>query len=176
MKDIMLDIETLSTDSNAAVLSISAVQFDLQTGDVGSEFEIALKLGQQQLNGAVIDGDTVMWWFNQEDKAIKSITSMRPVGVGNALDQFNEWIENLGPKLNDMNLWGNGSNFDCVITRNLYKRQGKKFILPYWCDKDVRTVVNLLDIDTRDYAFKGVKHNGIDDCKHQINYCCGGSK
>ena len=44
-------------------------------------------------------------------------------------------------------------------------------ILPYWCDRDVRTIVSLGKIDTRDFKFTGVKHSTIDDCLHQINYC-----
>jgi hypothetical protein len=55
--------------------------------------------------------------------------------------------------------------FDNVMVRNLYKRHNVDFILPYWCDTDVRTLVTLANIDTRDFPFKGIKHYGIDDCK-----------
>ena len=175
----MLDIETLSTNSNAVVLTISAVQFNKADGELGEEFEIALNINQQTAKGAIIDGDTVMWWLAQSHEAQAQLLELKPTGVGHALDQFNEWLEGLFPTWDDqkeVGLWGNGSNFDCTIVRNLYGRQGKKFILPYWCDKDVRTIVDYLGIDTRDYTFKGTKHNGLDDCKHQINYITGGLK
>ena len=38
MKDIMLDLETLSLDNNAVVVSIGAVKFDLATGETGETF------------------------------------------------------------------------------------------------------------------------------------------
>jgi exodeoxyribonuclease VIII len=58
-----------------------------------------------------------------------------------------------------------------VILRNLYKRCGFEFPTPFWSDRDVRTLVDIGDVDTSQYKFEGVKHRGIDDCKHQIKYC-----
>ena len=180
MKDIMIDIETFSTNSNGVIVSISAVQFDLTDGALGEEFEIGLTINDQIAKGAVIDGDTVMWWLKQDKTAQNKLTNLVPVGVDNALITFNRWIYSLyGEKydqLRNIRLWGNGATFDNVLVRNLYKRQGITFAIPYWGDNDVRTAVTLKGIDTRDYKFKGIKHYGIDDCKHQINYITGGLK
>jgi len=171
MKHIMMDIETLSTNSNGAITTISAVQFNLENGKIGKTFEIAIKLDEQVNNGAVIDIPTVVWWMSQDEEAIKTMLRIEKRDVDFALLAFNDWIKSLGKPLNDMKLWGNGVSFDNVMVRNLYKRHNIEFALPYWCDNDVRTLVTLGNIDTRNFPFKGIKHNGIDDCKHQINYC-----
>jgi len=171
MKHIMLDIETLSTNSNGVVTTISAVQFDLETGKIGAEFDIALKIDQQVKQGAIVDIDTAVWWFSQDIKAITAMLRLKKQDVEFALIAFNNWISSLGIPVNDIKLWGNGVSFDNVMIRNLYKRHNIAFIAPYWCDNDVRTLVTLGNIDTRNFEFNGIKHYGIDDCKHQIKYC-----
>ena len=173
----MVDIETLSTNSNGVIVSISAVQFCLETGELGEEFEIGLTINDQIASGAVIDGDTVMWWLSQDKEAQAKLTTIEKIGAANALMALNKWIYSMYPSWDEqrnVRLWGNGATFDNVMIRNLYDRLGLKFAIPYWGDNDVRTAVTLKGIDTRDYKFMGVKHYGIDDCKHQINYITGG--
>lgn len=167
----MMDIETLSTDSNGVITTISAVQFDLETGSIGKEFEIALNIKQQVDTNGIIDISTVVWWFSQDIKAITAMLRLDKQDVGFALLAFNNWLKSLEQPVKDMKLWGNGVSFDNVMIRNLYKRYEVEFVLPYWCDNDVRTLVTLGNIDTRDFKFEGIKHCGIDDCKHQIKYC-----
>lgn len=171
MKHIMMDIETLSTNSNGVITTISAVQFNLETGKIGKQFETAIVIDEQVDDGAIIDIDTVVWWMSQDEEAIKAMLRIPKVSVGKALLDFNDWIKSLKQPINDIKLWGNGVSFDNVMVRNLYKRSNIEFALPYWCDNDVRTLVTLGNIDTRNYKFDGIKHNGIDDCKHQIKYC-----
>lgn len=171
MRDIMLDIETLSTDSNAVIISIAAVQFDLKTGEIGEQFMMGLDISEQIRKDGVVDGDTILWWLKQSDEARQSVTSLTQHGVGKVLTAFNSWIKQLGITPASTNLWGNSNSFDCTIVRNLYRREGITFILPFWCDKDVRTLVILKGVDTRRYEFTGVSHNPIDDCLHQIKYC-----
>ena len=167
----MMDIETLSTDSNGVITTISAVQFNLESGKMGKTFETAIEIKPQVDAGAVIDIDTVVWWMSQDEEAIKAMLRIKKVSVFKALTDFNAWIVSLGFPLNNMKLWGNGVSFDNVMVRNIYKRHDIEFILPYWCDNDVRTLVTIGNIDTRNFKFEGIKHNGIDDCRHQIKYC-----
>jgi len=172
MKHIMVDIETLGTNSNSAVVSISAVAFDLESGKLGKQFEVGINILEQILYGGIIDNDTVQWWSTQSEEAKGSLVNLDTVSVKGALDAFNRWIaDTISVDFKDAKLWGNGVGFDNVIIRNLYSRHDKHFVLPYWCDNDVRTLVTLGNINTRDFKFSGTKHNGIDDCKHQINYC-----
>jgi len=172
MKEIMVDIETLGTDSNSVIVSISAVAFDIANGKVGETFEVGIDILEQALHGGMVDNGTIAWWSTQSKEAKKTLTKISSQPVEQALSGFNKWlVDTVSVDLKDVKLWGNGSGFDNVIIRNLYRRSNIDFVLPYWCDNDVRTLVTLANIDTRDYTFEGVKHNGIDDCKHQIRYC-----
>lgn len=165
MKDIMVDIETFGTDSNAVIVSISAVKFDLVTGQIGEMFEYALDMKEQVKNGAIMDADTVMWWLSQSKEAQDMLTNLNKDTVYVVLKEFNAFC------IDTNGIWGNGATFDNVIIRNLYARSGIPFVVGFWADRDVRTLVALADIDTSIYKFLGTKHNGIDDCLHQINYC-----
>lgn len=177
MKDIMVDIETLGTDSNSVIISISAVAFDMTKGKTGKTFEVGINILEQALHGGMIDNDTMQWWSTQSKEAKKALTRIPAEPIDDALDAFNKWlVDTTSVDLKDVKLWGNGSGFDNVLIRNLYRRSGKDFVLPYWCDNDVRTLVTLANINTRDYKFEGIKHNGIADCKHQIRYCADAYK
>lgn len=166
MNDIMLDLETFSTDVNAVVVSISAVEFDYETGEIGREFEMGLNINEQTANGGVIDGDTVMWWLEQSDEARAKLLNVISCPIIDVLKEFNTFCTEVAPE----RLWGNGSTFDNVILRQLYKRCKVDFVVPFWADADVRTIVSIFNIDKREFVFAGVPHNGIDDCKFQITY------
>jgi len=172
MKNIMLDLETMGTNNDALVTTINAVQFDLETGETFKEFEIGIEWEEQIRHGAKIDALTVQWWLSQSKEAQNTMMRLDKVSVVTALIAFNNWIDDNFSNKNNTALWGNGASFDNVILRNLYIRHNIEFVLPYWCDMDVRTLVKLKKINTRDFKFQGIKHRGIDDCKHQINYCC----
>lgn len=175
MKDIMIDIETLSANNNAVIVSISAVQFNLVTGKTGETFEIGISLEEQQKLGRDIAVDTVTWWLQQEKEAQHSLLSIDKVSIAEAIKGLNTFIatvaSNCNVQLKKLNLWGNGSSFDNAIVRSLYKDVNSEFLLPYYCDRDVRTLVQIAMFNPFKVRFDGIKHNGIDDCKHQIKYC-----
>lgn len=171
----MLDIETFGTNADAVVVSISAIVFD-EGGDTGATFEVGLELKSQLLNGRAIDKDTVYWWVNQSKEARRSLFALKEENTTDVLLKFNEFIKDNFDDVRSVNLWGNGATFDNVIVRSLYDSFDIHFVLPYWCDKDVRTLTYLTDINPKDYEFDGVKHNGICDCLHQIKYCTDGLK
>lgn len=180
MKHVMLDLETLGTGSNAVIVSISAVVFDpfkpLEIYE--STFHKGLNILEQLVTqGVEIDLDTIRWWQQQDDEAKRILIETQTYSVAYVLNEFNKFLEDL--KSPDLSLWGNGATFDCVILRNLYKRHNHKFILPYYADKDVRTITQLVDYSQvleRSGEFNGVKHYGIDDCKHQVKLVYNGIK
>ncbi|MCT7633891.1 3'-5' exonuclease [Aliarcobacter butzleri] len=174
MNHIMIDIETLGTNSNALVVSISAVIFDMSSNAIGDTFEVGLNEQQQLEKGAIIDQSTVDWWDKQSDEAKTMLNRLQKIDVEFALNEFNNWIKNNFSAPSKIKLWGNGATFDNVIVRNLFERHGIDFIIPYYADKDVRTLAYVAKVNTFSYKFEGVKHYGIDDCMHQIKYCQDG--
>ncbi len=176
MNHIMIDLETMGTGSNAVVVSISAVIFDMATGEIGESFEAGLEITNQKDMGGEIDADTVNWWNNQDQDARDELERLRKIPVDDALALLNDWVKQNFKAPSRIKLWGNGATFDNVIIRNLFKRYDTEFAIPYYCDKDVRTLTYLTKINPRSFEFEGVKHRGIDDCKHQIKYCVAGYK
>jgi len=166
MKHCMLDLETFSTNSNGLILSISAVQFDKETGEIGNTFNMRPSIQQQIVKGAHLDGNTIEWWIFQNKDAFSELSKITCDSVENVVNAFNEFIKDNNIEF----IWGNGCTFDNVILRNMYLRHSKVFPLGFWCDRDVRTIVDEYKIDRGLVEFKGIRHNGLDDCKHQIEY------
>ena len=58
MHDVMIDIEALSTQLGAVVLTIGAVIFDPESDRIGQTFAIRLPAQEQIDRGALVDVDT----------------------------------------------------------------------------------------------------------------------
>lgn len=172
-KHIMLDLETMGNSSNAAIVSIGAVVFDPETGDMSEEFERLIDLESSEKYGK-IDGSTVKWWLQQSEEAKKATFGKPTVSIGYALHQFNDWLSGIDKPQNLM-LWGNGAGFDNVILMNGYKATGIVPRFLHWNDLDVRTIVevgkSILDIDPKKtMPRKGIHHSALDDAKFQAQY------
>ncbi|MGE2743267.1 3'-5' exoribonuclease domain-containing protein [Escherichia coli] len=163
---LMIDLETMGKNPDAPIISIGAIFFDPQTGDMGPEFSKTIDL---ETAGGVIDRDTIKWWLKQSREAQSAIMTDE-IPLDDALLQLREFIdENSGEFF--VRVWGNGANFDNVILRRSYERQGIPCPWRYCNDRDVRTIVELgkaIDFDARTaIPFEGVPHNALDDARHQ---------
>ncbi|EGI0736827.1 exonuclease [Escherichia coli] len=166
---LMIDIETMGKNPNAAIISIGAIFFDPQTGDMGPEFSKTIDLDTA---GGVIDRDVIKWWLKQSREAQSAILTDE-IPLDDALLQLREFIaENSGEFF--VQVWGNGANFDNVILRRSYERQGIPCPWHYHNDRDVRTIVELgkaIDFDVRTaIPFEGERHNALDDARYQAKY------
>lgn len=69
-KDVMIDIETLSTKSNAAIVSIGAIKFnrhgDLPLLDAMNQFYVRVSRESCETCGMHVDPQTIEWWNNQD--------------------------------------------------------------------------------------------------------------
>jgi len=165
--EYMVDLETLGTDSNSVIVTVSILACNLKTSEIYGELELSIDMNDQVQMGALIDPNTVVWWLQQSKESQEELLRNSSVSVYSAVEMIERFIDKHGQGT----LWGNGATFDNVILRNLYSRHGQIFPIPFWRDRDVRTIVDLGGIDTRDFKFTGTKHKGLDDCKHQLNYC-----
>ncbi|HFU8047304.1 TPA: 3'-5' exoribonuclease [Escherichia coli] len=163
---LMIDLETMGKNPDAPIISIGAIFFDPQTGDMGPEFSKTIDLDTA---GGVIDRDTIKWWLKQSREAQSALLTDE-IPLDDALLQLREFIdENSGEFF--AQVWGNGANFDNVILRRSYERQGIPCPWRYCNDRDVRTIVELgnsIGFDVRmTIPFEGVPHNALDDARHQ---------
>ncbi|HAL1451362.1 3'-5' exoribonuclease [Escherichia coli] len=166
---LMIDLETMGKNPDAPIISIGAIFFDPQTGDMGPEFSKTIDL---ETAGGVIDRDTIKWWLKQSREAQSAIMTDE-IPLDDALLQLREFIdENSGEFF--VQVWGNGANFDNTILRRSYERQGIPCPWRYYNDRDVRTIVELgkaIDFDARTaIPFEGERHNVLDDARYQAKY------
>ncbi|HIB2571796.1 TPA: 3'-5' exoribonuclease domain-containing protein, partial [Escherichia coli] len=157
---LMIDLETMGKNPDAPIISIGAIFFDPQTGEMGPEFSKTIDL---ETAGGVIDRDTIKWWLKQSREAQSAILTDE-IPLDDALLQLREFIdENSGEFF--VQVWGNGATFDNVILRRSYERQGIPCPWRYTNDRDVRTMVALglvMDFDARTtIPFEGERHNAL---------------
>ncbi|ENJ8756192.1 3'-5' exoribonuclease, partial [Escherichia coli] len=163
---LMIDLETMGKNPDAPIISIGAIFFDPQTGEMGPEFSKTIDL---ETAGGVIDRDTIKWWLKQSREAQSAILTDE-IPLDDALLQLREFIdENSGEFF--VQVWGNGATFDNVILRRSYERQGIPCPWRYTNDRDVRTMVALglvMDFDARTtIPFEGERHNALNDARYQ---------
>ena len=100
---VMLDLECMSTDSNASIIAIGAVKFWLnvkQTEFTDDQlFYTSVSLSSSQEAGLHIKADTVMWWLGQDDQARSAFKN--PVTLASALNAFSRFV----PGKRYLHLW-----------------------------------------------------------------------
>ncbi|EOY7677601.1 3'-5' exoribonuclease [Escherichia coli] len=169
---LMIDLETMGTNTNAPIVVIGAVFFDPQTGEIGPVFYIVVSLTDAMNTGAVPDGGTIEWWLKQSSEARAAILTDQ-VKLRDALSRFREFINEYSDE-KFVQVWGNGATFDNAILRTSYERLDIPCPWRYCNDRDVRTIVELgktIDFDARTVIpFEGVRHNALDDARHQAKY------
>ncbi|MCZ5448707.1 3'-5' exoribonuclease [Escherichia coli] len=169
---LMIDLETMGTNTNAPIVVIGAVFFDPQTGEIGPVFYIVISLTDAMNTGAVPDGGTIEWWLKQSSEARAAILTDQ-VKLKDALSRFREFINEYSDE-KFVQVWGNGATFDNAILRTSYERLDIPCPWRYHNDRDVRTIVELgktIDFDARTVIpFEGVRHNALDDARHQAKY------
>ncbi|MCK2633802.1 3'-5' exoribonuclease [Escherichia coli] len=166
---LMIDLETMGKNPDAPINALAGKFFDPATGEMGPEFSKTIDL---ETAGGVIDRDTIKWWLKQSREAQSAILTDE-ILLDDALLQLREFIdENSGEFF--VQVWGNGANFDNVILRRSYERQGIPCPWRYTNDRDVRTMVALglvMDFDARSViTFEGERHNALHDARYQAKY------
>ncbi|HBN0686703.1 TPA: 3'-5' exoribonuclease, partial [Escherichia coli] len=84
---LMIDLETMGKNPDAPIISIGAIFFDPQTGDMGPEFSKTIDL---ETAGGVIDRDTIKWWLKQSREAQSAIMTDE-IPLDDALLQLREF-------------------------------------------------------------------------------------
>ena len=160
MNNVMVDLETMGTGPDAAIVAIGAVAFDPSTNTLGQEFYMVVDLESSVKAGLVMTAGTVMWWLKQADAARAALgRDTTPLDV--ALSAFQTWYPQ------GANLWGNGSDFDNVILASAYRAVGLRQPWPYHGNRCYRTLKNLTPVDM---VRVGVHHNALDDAKTQAQH------
>lgn len=184
----MLDIETLSTDNNAFIMQIAIKMFDplqltkqpepLDLKDFNSIEHMTLSMGiddspamnihlypwMEQV-GSHVDGKTVQWWQQQSWKVKKWL--YQPSEMTKLVDA----LEDLDGFLTEHNVdyvWSRSPSFDITIVNNAAKRELGKILIPFWKERDQRTLHALWETLTGKKYKLDNSHDALADCDNQI--------
>lgn len=172
LNNIMIDIETLDTADTAVILSISCVEFCDKTGETGAQIDIHVDPQSCLDNGGTMHWETIAWWLVQPREAVdKIINQPARYHILTALVHLSAFINHYKDAGNkEPFVWSNSPRFD--LAKIVFYLNRFKMSLPweYTKEMDVRSYTNRYPHIKQFVEFEGVKHNGIDDCKHQIKY------
>lgn len=162
MNNVMIDLETMDNGTNAAIVAIGAVKFDMN--GIGNIFYTAVSLESSVSMGLTMSASTVSWWLTQSKKARDAITDKNAITLNFALCDFNSFLSGN----EDYKVWGNGADFDNVILANAYKACGFTTPWKFYNSRCYRTMKNLAPDIKMDRI--GTHHNAIDDAVSQANH------
>lgn len=170
MNELMLDFETLGTDSDTIVLSLGACFFDLQTKQIGPKtFYVTFDVESQIENGRTFSKSTLEWWMNQSDAA-KRVFKENPTPTKQALGLLLSYIEYNCPDLSKLKVWGNGATFDISILESLLKEYKLPILWKYSNVMDFRTFKRFVAKDAKIDRASGTHHNAVDDAINQATF------
>lgn len=160
--DVMIDIETLSTETNALILTISAVKFDMKEDNIDSLHYRVDRESCEKLKMHV-DENTVKWWNTQKNEAQLEVFEEKDrFSIKFVLLKLTEFVK-------DGNcFWSHSPNFDYVILESAYKKCKLQPPWKFWQLRDTRTVYDLANVNLKDFSKDSVCHNSLVDCQNQI--------
>jgi exodeoxyribonuclease VIII len=161
--DIMIDLETLATSPDAAILTIGAVKFDPFGDDVNdpkyTKFYTRVDLDSCDKIGLVTNDDTIDWWANQSKEAQdEAFGETDRVDIVDAMHQLYKFC--WGAK----RVWSHGATFDIVICEHIFRKIGKAIPWSFWEVRDTRT---LFDIGINPNRPPVLKHHALEDAWNQ---------
>lgn len=170
---ISIDLETASTDDNAAIVQIASVV--VGSNYLTNAFNERISLVSCEGHGCHVSPETMKWWSEQDPELRNRVFS----GV-KSLDQVtSEWIEWLGAQCEGdydrVYLWGNGADFDCTILRNAYEIF-EKWPLDFRKHDHLRTLKRSMPVDwqqlaherfVQEFGLVAAPHNAIWDAIYQ---------
>ena len=160
MADIMLDLETAGTSTNAVILTFGAIKFDPHsTDEPGPGIYFRVNVDEQTALGREIDQSTMDWWMQQrEEVREEAFAEEDRLPIINFTKEINRFVVGAN------NIWAQGPVFDIPIIESLYKQLGIPVPWQYWQVRDSRTVFGLKpNLRIKDNS----AHNALVDCYTQ---------
>lgn len=161
-KHIMIDLETMGLEPNAAIISIGVVHFTKDA--LLSEFYTAVSLKSCMDLGLTTTQSTVDWWMKQSVEARMAWQTEDAPDLMKALTQFTLWLRSIGSE-KEICPWGNGADFDLVLMGSAHRALQVDPPWKYYNHHCFRTMKNMFRV--AETPRLGTHHNALDDAKHQ---------
>jgi len=148
--NIILDLETLSTREDAAIIQIGAVVtsescFKLPDG-IPIEFEQTIRYEDCIAGEFHVENVTMEWWEKQDRQTRAQVFSGQD-SYESAFGEFSDWIKAIEAEGFDVAIWGNGSDFDNRLLNYSLSSFGFTNVWKYWNNRCLRTLIALADIE-----------------------------
>jgi hypothetical protein len=161
MTDLMVDIETVSTWFDAAIIQVGWCKFHPDTGEIDVPARAAVDLNSCLRLGMSVDGKTIAWWMEQEDAA-RSVFQAKGSDIRQVLSSLALAAKGC------QHVWACPPQFDLSILKNAYRlvfdqRQP-------WNHRDercLRTLCDLAGYDRRSGPRPTLPHDAGSDAEAQ---------
>ena len=157
----MIDLETLSTNPNATILTVGGVKFDPYTSEEPSQgMYFRVDVNKQTSMGRDVMQDTVDWWSRQpKEISDEAFSDDNRISLDDMIKNINKF--SVGVDV----FWCQGPLFDYAILQDIYRQLGYPVPWQYWQIRDSRTLFSLVP---RDISEKRTGlHNALSDCFFQ---------
>ena len=171
--DLMFDAETFSVNSNAGMISIGAVLFNVAKGiEDRQEFKMNINLQEIIDNPRFhVSSSTLAWWITQNSKAFEAATTC-PHPLYNVLFDFNEWLRAYTRpgkyEKQDVRIWSNGAGSDLPWLRNAYETLKLDTPWLFYNERCYRTVKAMSQVQMQ----RVNDHDALSDARNQAHHLC----
>lgn len=179
MAHVMVDIETLGTESNSVILQVAAVHFGKDRNGLWKVFpeyyERNVTIERQVRDGRVVSTDTLLWWMDKVNfQARKDVFCReRHIDISTAVYDLDDFIGTYTDAMDEDCVWANSPTFDLAIVRHAMTSYDIRTSWQYWQERDVRTIDYLnKTLELGVYKVAQTAHNALDDARNQAQYVC----
>ena len=157
----MIDLETLSTNPDAVILTVGGVKFNpYNQVEPAQGMYFRVDVDSQTARGRDVMQDTIDWWSKQpEEIREEALGDKDRISLDEMIKNINKWAVGVAV------FWWQGPWFDYAILQNLYKQLGHPVPWQYWQIRDSRTLFSLVPRDPNEK--REALHNALADCYFQ---------
>ena len=157
----MIDLETLSTNREATILTVGGVKLDPYNSVEPSQgMYFRVDVDSQTKIGREVMQETLDWWSTQPAEIRdEALGDNDRISLDEMVKTINKW--SVGVDV----FWCQGPLFDYAILQNIYKQLGHPVPWQYWQVRDSRTLFSLVPRDPNEK--RTGMHNALEDCYFQ---------
>lgn len=167
--DLSIDLETLSTSTNAVITQIGLCAFDSDSGTWRStSTKIAVDPQDCIQYGMDVSWSTIAWWLKQSEAARIPLAEQAGVSLWDAMRDAVSFInlhcyDGFFP-------WGHGATFDVVLMENAFRKVKLQCPWSYRNVRDVRTLLNLRPCTHVQKVSPRIEHDAQCDAEAQARW------
>ena len=154
----MIDLETLSTNPEAVILTVGGVKFNpYNTVEPSQGMYFRVDVDSQTAIDREVMQDTLDWWSTQpKEISEEALGDKDRISLEDIIKSINKW--SVGVDV----FWCQGPLFDYAILQNIYKQLGHPVPWQYYQIRDSRTLFSLVPRDPKEK--RDSMHNALADC------------